>query len=174
MSQGKKNTQKKISKKDIVESEESEENDIATKIENILEALRKNYLEQKKLEKEIRDLLPLHKKEVKQATKQKRQTSNKKTGFALKNNVPEKIKTFFDLDDEPMSRTDISKLFYQYFRDNNLQDEKDKRNINTNKELRTLFGMSKDDKLTMYNFNTWLKKIYIEDKEIDETDLVFA
>ena len=170
----KKNTLNKISKKEKLDVSESDEMDVAAKIESILDALRKNYLEQKRLEKEIRDLLPLHKKEIKQASKHKKNINAKKTGFALKNDVPESIKNFFDLDDEPMSRTDISKLFYKYFRENDLQDEKDKRNINTNKDLRKLFEMSKEDKLTIYNFNTWLKKLYNQDKNNDESfNLIF-
>lgn len=164
---------KKISKKQK-ETENTEleldADEIEEKINSILDSLRKNYLEQKKLEKEIRELLPLHKKQIKLATKSKKQAKSRQTGFALKNDVPQKIRDFFEIDDEPMSRTDISKLFYQYFRENNLQDQKDKRNINTNSSIRKLFGMTKQDKLTMYNFNTWLKKLYDEASDSAEDD----
>ncbi|MGH9457630.1 MAG: SWIB/MDM2 domain-containing protein [Thermoanaerobaculia bacterium] len=49
--------------------------------------------------------------------------------------------------DEPMPRTEITKRIWDYIKANNLQDAKNRRNINADAKLRPIFGK---DQVTMF------------------------
>jgi chromatin remodeling complex protein RSC6 len=45
--------------------------------------------------------------------------------------------------DKPLPRTEVVKKLWQYVKRNNLQDKKEKRNINADEQLREVFGGKK-------------------------------
>ncbi len=47
----------------------------------------------------------------------------------------------------PMPRTEVTKKIWEYIKKNNLQDAKEKRNINADAKLRPIFGK---DQVTMF------------------------
>lgn len=62
------------------------------------------------------------------------------------------------------SRTKITKILYDYIKENNLQNPKDRREIFPDKNLKILFEL-KDDKNIYFNtFQTHLGKLYINKK----------
>lgn len=115
-----------------------------------------------------------HKREVKDARKNRRNKGSKKrevkSGFNKPTPVPEDVAKMFDI--EPgtlLARTVITKMIYQYIKDNGLQNVEDKRVIYPDSQIRKLFQLSKTDQLTFKNFQTHMKKLYPKKTIIPET-----
>lgn len=155
---------KKISKrktsKDIPEEDKI---DFQKKYEDILDKLRDNYLEQKRLMQEIRELRNLHQTEVRLASKTgKRSNSGKHTGFNKPEPIPECLKNLLDIKEELLPRSTVTKIIYQYFKDNKMCNFASKKQIVPNKKIKKIFGMKEGDVMDFYNLQTWLKKVYKE------------
>jgi upstream activation factor subunit UAF30 len=128
-----------------------------------------------KLQKEnIRDqklLLKLHNRAVRDARKNRRNknSSNRKqvkSGFNKPTAVPEPIAKLFDIEEGTLlARTVVTKMIYQYIRDNELQNPENKREIRPDSKIRKLFSLSKSDKLSFENFQTHMKKLYPPSKK---------
>lgn len=157
-----KNTNKIIKKTKDTKDNESI-SDFEDKIEEIRDALRENYIQQKRLMGDLKDLMTLHNKEIKIITKMKKGNSGKLSGFNKPEKVPESLRDLLDLEDKEIARSKVTKILYKYFEDNNMYDEHTKKQIIPNKEIRQIFGMKKNDMITFYNLQTWLKKVYDED-----------
>merc|ERR1712188_349911 len=56
-----------------------------------------------------------------------------------------------------MARTEVTKYLTEYIRTNNLQFPKDKRKIIPDKKLQKLLGSSKEDEVTYFNLQKWMK-----------------
>ena len=128
------------------------------------------------LKANMKVLEKIHRKELKSVRKHKRSTggavSNKKpSGFNKPCPVPESIVNLLKLNaDDELPRTQVTKLIYGYIKDNNLQVPEDKRTINPNKELKTLFKLGKNEQISFYNIQTHIKKLYpvktVEDQQV--------
>lgn len=115
----------------------------------------------------FKELSKVHKYELKMYKNMKKSKSNRLSGFNKPADVPSSIKELLKLEnDDKLPRTQITKLFYEYIKEHNLQNESDKRTINPNKELKKLFGLEKNEQLSFYNIQTHLKKIYNTETEI--------
>jgi len=55
-----------------------------------------------------------------------------------------------------MARNEIIRVINKYIRDNNLQDNKNKRNINPDEKLSMLLKLNPDDELTYFNINRYI------------------
>lgn len=154
----------------MVNSEESE-SEFTKQCDVILEKLTKNYKEQRD---EIRNLIKLHKKELRSIKKQKRtRISKDKTGFTKPGVIPDKLAEFVGLNKgTEMSRTKLTKLICQEFENRNLYHKKDRRIIVPDDEVKTLFNLPKDadksndpkDKngLNFYNLQKYIAECYNE------------
>ena len=141
------------SEDDLIEDEENTDdneksNDVDTaefnqKCELLLEKITNNYKEQRD---DIKSLMKLHKKEMKNAKKNKRTKNVKtKTGFTKPTIVPNKLADFVGVDHgTEMSRTKLTKLISDEFKKRNLGYEKDKRVIIPDDEVKKLFNLSDD------------------------------
>lgn len=116
-----------------------------------------------------------HKREVKDARKNRRNKGSKKrdvkSGFNKPTPVPDDVAKMFDI--EPgtlLARTVITKMIYQYIKDNGLQNVEDKREIYPDSKIRKLFQLSKTDQLTFKNFQTHMKKLYPKKKTTVESN----
>jgi upstream activation factor subunit UAF30 len=58
--------------------------------------------------------------------------------------------------DKPIPRTEVVKKLWVYIKKNNLQDAKDKKMINTDDKLKSVFANKKQ--VSMFEMNTLLKK----------------
>ncbi|AVL94690.1 SWIB/MDM2 domain-containing protein [Moumouvirus australiensis] len=140
--------------------------DFDKKAEVIMEKLRQNYLEQKKLINDFRELKATHKKEIKCVYKSNaRSNSGKQTGFNKPEPVPSSLKSLLKIKEDKLPRSKITNLIYQYFTDNNMYNSKTKKEIIPNSKIRKIFGMKDDDVMNFYNLQTWLKKVYSENLE---------
>ncbi|AGF85456.1 hypothetical protein QJ854_gp326 [Moumouvirus goulette] len=133
------------------------------KAEIIMDKLRQNYLEQKKLINDFRELKATHKKEIKCINKSNmRSNTGKHTGFNKPEPVPSTLKSLLKIKEDKLPRSKITNLIYQYFTDNNMYNTKTKKEIIPNTKIRKIFGMKDDDVMNFYNLQTWLKKVYSE------------
>lgn len=156
-----KNTKKKNSGSKQINNKNFDE-----KIEEILEALKENYIQQKNLMNELRVLRSLHKKEIKLSSKPKKRTnSGKHTGFNKPEPIPPSLIKLLKIKESSLPRSKITGLMYQYFTDNEMYNTETKKEIIPNSKIREIFGMKKGDVINFYNFQTWLKKVYEENSE---------
>ena len=61
-----------------------------------------------------------------------------------------------------MARTDVSKEINAYIRSNNLQDKANGRKINADSKLSTLLKLNKEDELTYFNLQRFMKHHFIK------------
>lgn len=113
----------------------------------------------KNIKNNFKEISKIHKYEVKMYKIKKK--SKTLSGFNKPVKIPETIKQLLKItDDTKLPRTQITKLIYEYIRQNNLQSETDKRTIIPNKDLQDIFGLEKNEQLSFYNIQSHLKKIY--------------
>lgn len=146
---------------------DNDSNDSADDFENrfdkIITALKENYIEQKKLMNDMRELKSIHKKEIKLSIKSgNRSNSGKHTGFNKPEPVPSSLKKLLKIDEDLLPRSKITSLLYKYFTDNKMYNAKTKKQIVPNDKIKKIFGMKKEDTITFFNLQTWLKKVYNE------------
>ena len=66
--------------------------------------------------------------------------------------------------DELISRTDVTKRIHEYCKAKDLQNPADKRQIKPDASLRKLLKMNKDDDLTFFNLQKFMK-VHFPNKE---------
>ena len=64
-------------------------------------------------------------------------------------------------------RTQLTKMVYDYIKDNNLQDPKDKRIIHPDDKIKSLFHIENGNVLEFKTFQTYMAKLYKKAKEED-------
>lgn len=151
---------KKVIKRVVEENDD--EPSFAEKLAEIREALQRNYQEQRQLDKKLKELLTLHNKDMRHL-KKGNSNSGKHSGFNKPEAVPECLVELLEIEEEFLPRSQVTKLLYQYFKENNMYNEDNKRIIVPNRAIRKIFGMSRDDELNFYNLQTWLKKLYVDE-----------
>jgi upstream activation factor subunit UAF30 len=130
------------------------------------------------LYKDYQILEKLHRREVKDARKNRRNKSGAKrdvkSGFNKPTPVPLAIAKLFDIEEGTLlARTVVTKMIYQYIKDNGLQLEEDKRRIKPDSRIKKLFQLEQGDELTFQNFQTHMKKLYPKvEKKIEAAETV--
>lgn len=132
-------------------------------IEEIKAALKENYIQQKKLMNDLRELTLTHKKDLKKIAGFHHLNSGKNSGFNKSEPVPKPLIKLLHLEEDTLPRSKVTALIYQYFTDHKMCN-KTKKEIIPNTKIRNVFGMNEDDILNFYNLQTWLNKVYEENK----------
>jgi len=119
-----------------------------------------------KLEKQVhRDTKALNKKASGKRARKPRDPNAPKSGFAKEGPVSDEKRKFLGLKkDELISRTDVTKRIHEYCKTKNLQNPDDKRHIKADASLRKLLKMGKDDDLTFFNLQKFMK-VHFPNKE---------
>jgi chromatin remodeling complex protein RSC6 len=119
-----------------------------------------------KLEKQVhRDTKALNKKASGKRPRKPRDPNAPKSGFAKEGPVSDEMRKFLGMKkDELISRTDVTKRIHEYCKTKNLQNPDDKRHIKADASLRKLLKMSKDDDLTFFNLQKFMK-VHFPNKE---------
>ena len=119
-----------------------------------------------KLEKTVhRDHKAIAKKLQKKGPRKPRDPNAPKSGFAKEGPVSDELRKFLGLKkDDLISRTDVTKRIHDYCKSKNLQNPADKRHIKADASLRKLLKMSKDDDLTFFNLQKFMK-VHFPNKE---------
>ena len=116
-----------------------------------------------------------HKIEVKEASKRKKssKSSGEKrdpSGFNAKQPVPVEFceQPWGCSADQELPRTMLTKMVYDYVKENSLQDPKDKRRIFPDQTIKKLFHLNDSDELHFNNFQTYMKRLY--DRSFETTN----
>ena len=142
---------------------------ISQEIDNALKTLvdlTRNFKQLKK------DLDKSHYKELKSMKKKKKSDPNNKankepSGFNKPAIVPIEFceQPWGCKEGELIPRTQLTKMVYDYIKDNGLQDENDKRIIHPDKNVMNLFHIEKGQNLEFKTFQTYMAKLYKKNKE---------
>lgn len=137
--------------------------------ELLLSRITVNYREQRN---EIKNLIKLHKKEVKNI-KNNKNKNKKKTGIMKPGNVPDKLADFVGIaKGTKMSRPDLTNLISSEFERRGLYHKKDRRIIIPDDDVMKLFNLSKEAQksndpkdengLNFFNLQKHIARIYDE------------
>jgi len=129
------------------------------KLQNLSSQLSAARIDFKSLEK-------LATKEIKKSSRGKKKLSGNRqpSGFIKPARISEDLANFLG---KPlgveMARTEVSKEINNYIRQNNLKDPANGRNINPDLKLSSLLKLEKDDKLTYFNLQKYMKHHFIKE-----------
>jgi upstream activation factor subunit UAF30 len=119
-------------------------------IQNDMKVIQKQY---NKVSKE-------HEKMLK---KKRNSKNNKPSGFAIPSSLSDEMLDFLGLEKGiKVPRNEVLKLINKYIVENELRQEEDKRNILPDKKLKKLLNVKKNDKVTYFNLQSYLKPHFIK------------
>lgn len=133
-----------------------------TVVVDTLEAIQKQVksllLTVKSLKKENEKLKKLTTRKVKKTAST---TPRQPSGFAKPSLLSDELCVFLGVaKGSSMSRTDVTAKVNEYIKKNNLRNETDKRQIIPDEKLNKILNMGKDDKLTYFNLQRFMKHNY--------------
>lgn len=139
---------------------------VVSALDEAMTTIRGLRLRLQKLEKQVhRDTKALNKKASGKRPRKPRDPNAPKSGFAKEGPVSDEMRKFLGMKkDELISRTDVTKRIHEYCKTKNLQNPADKRHIKADASLRKLLKMSKDDDLTFFNLQKFMK-VHFPNKE---------
>jgi len=144
---------------------------ITQEIDVILKTLLDSQRSLKNLKK---DLDKSHLRELKNVKKKKKSDNNVKSnkepsGFNKPALVPDEFcKQPWGCDEgQLIPRTQLTKMVYDYIKDNDLQDPADKRIIHPDDNVKSLFHLEPGQCLEFKTFQTYMAKLYKKGKEQD-------
>ena len=139
---------------------------VVSELDTAMNTIRTLKARLQKLEKQVhRDTKALNKKANGKRARKPRDPNAPKSGFAKEGPVSDEMRKFLGLKkDELISRTDVTKRIHEYCKTKNLQNPADKRHIKADASLRKLLKMSKDDDLTFFNLQKYMKVHYPSSK----------
>lgn len=92
-------------------------------------------------------------------------TSSSPSGFSKPGPVSDELRTFLKLGkDELVARTEVTKRINAYCKEHGLQGKEDKRILKPDKTLKTLLRLGKNDELTFFNLQKYMK-VHFPNKE---------
>jgi len=139
---------------------------VVTELDTALTLVRNLKARVQKLEKQVhREHKILLKKANGKRARKPRDPNAPKSGFAKEGPVSAEMGKFLGLKkDGLISRTDVTKKIHEYCKAKDLQDPADKRHIKPDASLRKLLKMNKDDDLTFFNLQKYMK-VHFPNKE---------
>ena len=148
----------------------------------LMEILNRRHKEDTLLKKSVKRLCERALKQMNKPAKRKNKSKVPRmpTGFGKQMAVPAEFKKLFDIKENEIPRTSISRLLHDYLKNNNLKDTKDKRVHRVNDALAETFGFtpaqvkymneSSDSKdkngFNFYNVQNYIKAIYDKMPEV--------
>jgi|TARA_B110000208_G_scaffold175305_1_gene220727 chromatin remodeling complex protein RSC6 len=92
-------------------------------------------------------------------------TSSSPTGFSKPGPVSDELREFLKLEaGELVARTEVTKRINAYCKEHGLQGKEDKRILKPDKVLKTLLRLGKNDELTFFNLQKFMK-VHFPNKE---------
>merc|ERR1711998_480820 len=142
--------------------------EIESNSNKIMEVQRSNKALYKELEKSIKlDLKDSSKRKQKSSNSEKREPS----GFNAKQPVPIEFccQPWGCTEDQQLARTTLTRMVYDYCRNNSLQKPSDKRVIFPDEHVTKLFHLKETDTLHFNTFQSYMKRLYNRNFDDDVT-----
>jgi upstream activation factor subunit UAF30 len=100
----------------------------------------------------------------KQSSKRKRKSGNRQpSGFVKPTRISDELASFLGKEKgTEMARTAVTRDINAYIRNNKLQDTENGRKINPDAKLTELLKLGKDDELTYFNLQRFMKHHFIK------------
>ena len=100
----------------------------------------------------------------KENQKHKMKQPKKPSGFAKPSKVSSELCKFLNKEEgTQMARTDVAKALTKYIQTNNLQFSENKQIILPDEKLKTLLGVTTDEKITFFNIQKYMNKHFINE-----------
>ena len=136
----------------------SEFGEVLSELDNALNTIRLLKSRVQKLEKQVHRDCKMNAKKLRGKRRRPVDPNAQPSGFAKPGPVSDELRSFLDLGkDDLIARTAVTKRINDYCKKHKLQNESDKRKINPDAPLRKLLKMSKNDDLTFFNLQTYMK-----------------
>jgi len=138
-------------------------NEIETQFNLIQQNLTKFKTNISEIQLQLRNLEKTVKKESKKPpVKSSAARQPKITGFSILEKITPELCSFMKLQaDSLATRNDVTAYLTEYIRENKLQDMTNRRNININDELATLFKLTPDIQLTYFNLHKYISSLFV-------------
>uniref|UniRef100_A0A6C0LQK5 DM2 domain-containing protein n=1 Tax=viral metagenome TaxID=1070528 RepID=A0A6C0LQK5_9ZZZZ len=127
-------------------------------IKEIKKKLKKNYIEQQELMRNMSKIVKQSKKNISSKKKNARISE-----FDKIYSVPEKLRKLLGLDDIQISKQKIIQLMYKYFQENEMIDPKNKE-ITPSMKVKKILNFDESEIITFNNLQFILKNIYDNDQ----------
>ena len=139
---------------------------MVSELDNAMTTIRNMKSRIQKLEKLVhKEHKAILKKANGKRARKPRDPNAPKSGFAKEGPVSDEMRKFLGMKkDGLISRTDVTKKIHEYCKEKNLQNPADKRHIKADAPLRKLLKMNKDDDLTFFNLQKFMK-VHFPNKE---------
>lgn len=122
---------------------------------------QKRRIKRRLLEKAVVKLLKLNNKAANK--KQKRSGNRQPSGFIRPTLISDELASFLGKEfGTEMARTAVTNQINNYIKLNNLKDSKNGRQINADEKLSTLLKLGKDDVLTYFNLQKFMKHHFVK------------
>jgi len=145
----------------VVDNIPTKMNEFALKLQQIVALVSSTKVIFKALEKVVVREFKISQKAS--SKKSKRSGNRQPSGFVRPTLISDELALFLGKEIGcEMARTSVSKELNQYIRLNNLQDKDNGRQINADEKLSTLLKLGKDDVLTYFNLQRWMKIHFIK------------
>lgn len=144
------------------------DDNITLQMETLSTTIQSLITQLKSAQSELTSLKKNYAKELKSKNKllaKKKNTNRLPSGFAKPCKISKEMAKFLSLDEnELIARNQVTKLINQYIIDNDLRNEKDKRQIQPNKQLTKLLNLSGDEQLSYFNLQKYMKHHFIKEQ----------
>lgn len=147
---------------------ESDNSEINTQFEGILDTLGSFRQQITILQNQIRGLEKLVKKEMKglkkEAVKSKNRGNRKPSGFARPSKISDALCNFMNRNlGTEIARTEVTQYLIQYIKDNGLQNPNNRKNIEPDEKLSQLLGVDSSDNVTYFNLQRYMNKHFLKE-----------
>jgi len=143
---------------------------LSEQFENIMKSLSNFRLQVLQLQQQVKHIEKNVKRELKilkkEAEKNKPKGNKKPSGFAIPTKVTNELCEFMDKEKgSEIARTVVTKTLINYIKKNKLENNENSQFINPDEKLKSLLGISENDKLTYFTLQKFMNKHFIKDKK---------
>jgi chromatin remodeling complex protein RSC6 len=152
-----------------VEPQESLEISMAEKFETIINSLSTFKNQISLIQQQLRVVEKSLKKEFKQlkkdADKNKNKGNKKPSGFATPSKITNELCEFMNAENgSKIARTVVTKTLIEYIKKNKLENNENSQIIHPDQKLKTLLGITENDKLTYFTLQKHMNKHFIKNE----------
>lgn len=142
------------------------EDNITSQLDSLLNTVIALVNQLKTVQSEVKTLQKNYVKVLKDHSKtlhKKKRVDRQPSGFAKPSKISPEMASFLSLDPkQEVPRNQVTKLINKYIIEHDLRNEKDKRQIQPNKELTKLLDLKGDEKLSYFNLQKYMKHHFIK------------